>query len=197
VRPRRPFWSRWLLPVFALLLAVNLAGLALWTVPRGLHQRSARARVRAAREEAVRVREELAALRERAAAIRANGRDLARFYRECAGSPKADLVESLQAIESMARAPGLKPGARAISREQLMGAPLERVKITLPLEGSYTQLVGFLREVERSNRFLTIDGIALRAGQELRGQGATLQVELSTYLRRAPGAPSERGGNAD
>ena len=61
--------------------------------------------------------------------------------------------------------------------------------MTLPLEGSYGELVGFLRGVERSTRFLTIDRVSLRADAE---SGGSLQVELSTYLRQPPEARTER-----
>ena len=74
-------------------------------------------------------------------------------------------------------------------REDVDGAPLERVAMTLPLEGSYPQLVGFLRGVERSKRFLTVDGVALRADAE---SGGSLQVDLSTYLRQSPEARKSR-----
>jgi Tfp pilus assembly protein PilO len=192
--PVRPFWMTRLLPAFGLLLAANLAGLALWTLPRGLAQRSALAHAQAAREEAARARSDVAALRERASAIRSNAEDVERFYRKHAGNWKTDLIGTLTAVEAMARAPGLKPGARGISREDVKEAPLERVTIALPLEGSYDQLVGFLRELETSSRFLTVDGIRLQTQREQRG--VALQVELSTYLKLAPGVSSKGGRRA-
>jgi len=67
-------------------------------------------------------------------------------------------------------------------------ARVERVVVTLPLEGSYAQLVGFLRQVETSPRFLTVDGVSMRADAET---GAALQVELSAYLRPSAGATGE------
>ena len=60
--------------------------------------------------------------------------------------------------------------------------------VTLPLEGSYEQLVGFLREVEASPRFLTVDSVAMRADAQ---GGARLQVQVSTYLRTSGGTPGE------
>ena len=71
------------------------------------------------------------------------------------------------------------------------GTPVERVSVTLPLEGSYPQLVGFLREVERSPRFLTVDRVAMRS-EEARAQ---LQVVLSMYVRAA-GEGERRNGAA-
>lgn len=185
----RPFWRSKLLPVFLVLLALNAAVLGAWTLPRSLRQKNAAARAVAARTELARDRERLEALRERAAAIQANRADLERFYTTLAGSQKQDLLPTLEAIEELARAPGLQPASRRLRREGLDDAPLERVSVTLPLEGSYAQLVGFLRGVERSPRFLTVDRVSLRADSE---SGGALQVELSTYLRQPPGAGKER-----
>jgi len=186
-----PLWRRRLLPAFVVLLGVNLVALAAWTGPRYWRQRNAATRVEAARAEAERERAAVASLRERAGAIRGNGADVQKFYR-AAGTEKADLLPTLEAIEEMARAPGLQPGARTFKREKVADARVERVVVTLPLEGSYAQLVGFLREVERSPRFLTVDRVAMRADP---AGSAALQVELSAFLRPSAGGPGEaRGG---
>ena len=63
--------------------------------------------------------------------------------------------------------------------------------MVLPLEGSYEQLVGFLGEVERSPRFLTVDRISLRGDDE--GEAA-LQVELSAFMRLPEGLSGRPGG---
>jgi hypothetical protein len=52
--------------------------------------------------------------------------------------------------------------------------------------------VGFLREVERSNRFLTVDGVSLRGEP---GGEANLQVEMSAFMHLEPESrAAERGG---
>jgi len=187
VSAKGPFWRRRLLPAFLVLLGVNLVALVAWTGPRYWGQRSAATRAEAARAEAERERAAVAGLRERAGAIRGNGADVQQFYRS-AGTEKADLLPTLEAIEDMARAPGLQPGARSFKREEVAEAGVERVVVTLPLAGSYAQLVGFLREIERSPRFLTVDRVAMRADP---GGSAALQVELSAYLRPSAGGLGE------
>jgi Tfp pilus assembly protein PilO len=176
-----PFWRTRLLPAFLVLLGVNLVALAAWTGPRYWRQKNAAARAEAARAEVERQRRSATTLRERSAAIRENAADVERFYRSLAGTEKADLLPTLEGIEEMARSPGLKPGTRSFRREDVDNVRVERVGVTLPLAGSYEQLVGFLREVERSPRFLTVDRVAMRADRD---GGGTLQVELSTYLRQ-------------
>lgn len=187
----KPFWRTRLLPAFVVLLLLNAVVFAAWTLPRSLRQKSAAERAAAAHAEVARERERVEALRNRAEAIRANRADLERFYATLAGTEKQDLLPTLEAIEELARQPGLQPSSRTLRRDSVDKAPLERVVVTLPLEGSYSQLVGFLRGVERSPRFLTVDRVALRADAEQQG---ALQVELSAYVREVPGARRTRRG---
>jgi len=196
VTRRRPFWMRRLLPAFVALGALNLVGFAAWTFPQGYKQRHAETQAKLAREELAEARRSTAQLRERAAAIRADLKDVGRFYGKLAGGEASELVPTLEAIEAMAREPGLKPGARGVSRSELKATRLEQVSVTLPLEGSYSQLVRFLREVESSPRFLTIDSVAMRTVE----RGASLQVKVSAYMQASPGTSPgtvrKRGGRA-
>jgi Tfp pilus assembly protein PilO len=188
----RPFWRARLLPVFLVLLGANAAALAGWTGPRAWRQNNAAARAEAARGEVERQRRAVADLRDRAGAIRDNGADVARFYGTLAGDETVDLLPTLEAVEDLARSPGLRTGGRSVRRAPVTNARVDRVAVTLPLEGSYAQLVGFLGEVERSPRFLTVDRVSMRADRE---GGGALQVELSAYMRQAPGSGGEgRGG---
>jgi Tfp pilus assembly protein PilO len=185
----RPFWRAKLLPAFLGLLALNALAFVAWTLPRSLRQRNAQARAASARAELQLEKQRAQTLVDRAEAIRANGADLERFYATLAGDERQNLFQSLEAVEELAREPGLQLATRSVRREDVDGAPLERVVMTLPLEGSYSQLVGFLRGVERSKRFLTVDGVALRADAE---SGGSLQVDLSTYLRQSAEARKSR-----
>lgn len=188
--PDRPFWRRRLAPLALALAAANLLLLA-WTLPRTHRLRNAAARAAQAQRAVEAQRAVVTELLGRAEAIRSNGQDLRRFNEKLVGAGQEDVLATLQEVEAMVRAPGLRPGARAFSRDAVEGAPVERIAIRLPLEGDYAQLVGFLRAVERSARFLTVDRVALRGEEE----GARLEVELSTYVGRPRGAGEEgRGG---
>jgi Tfp pilus assembly protein PilO len=187
---RSPFWRRRLLPAFLVLAVVNLVVLAGWTVPRTLRLRNATARVEAARETVARVRKEASALEERERAIEANAADLKRFYTDVIGAEDANLLPTLREIEEMSRGPGLQAGPRRFEREAVPDAAVERVAVTVPLQGSYDDLVGFLRDVEGSSRFLTIDGISLSSASE--GE-ANLQIALSAYMRLPAGMPMRKG----
>lgn len=190
MRPDRPAWQTRLLPLFLGLLALNLLVLVGWTVPRGYRLRNATARADVARVEVARQRQLVLGLRDRTEAARANGEDLARFYERLVGPERTELLPTLQEVERMARLPGLRPGGRAFAQEVVAGTRVERVSVTLPLAGSYPQLVGFLREVERSPRFLTVDRVAMHSEES----GAQLQVVLSMYVRAGAAEGERRGG---
>jgi Tfp pilus assembly protein PilO len=130
-------------------------------------------------------------LQKQAATIDANGGDTRRFFKDMVGTREATYVPTLQEIEKMATAPGLKPGGRKYSADEVKGLPLQRVRIVLPLEGSYRQLVDFLRRVERSKRFLTVDRVQLHQGSKSEGDaGANLMVEMSAYFQDETGGES-------
>jgi Tfp pilus assembly protein PilO len=185
---KRPLWRRVLLPLFLALVGLNLAVAAAWTAPRTYRLRNVSERTRAAEVSLARARETAARLRERAEAIRANTVDLERFYRNVVGSEDQDLLPTLEEIEKLASGPGLHPRSRGFDREEIKDTHLQKVAVKLPLEGSYAQLLDFLRGAEHSPRFLTIDRVSMRAERE---GGASLQVEISTYVR----TEGERKGN--
>jgi Tfp pilus assembly protein PilO len=160
------------------LLGLNVAVFAVYTLPRTLQVRRATSRAAQAREDVEEAKKEVAELRGRADALKANAADAERFYGDV--DARADLLPVLEDVERMAREPGLKPGGRSFAPGDVLDPRLTRIKVNLPLEGSYDQLVAFLQRVERSKHFLTVDRIALSG----KGEGsANLQVELSAYFR--------------
>jgi Tfp pilus assembly protein PilO len=170
------------------LLALNLGAYAAYTLPRQMQLRSVTSRVAALRAEVAREEHHSAGLRQRADAIRANTADMQRFYGEMVGDREANLLPTLREVEKMIAGPGLKSAHRAFHPEEVKGAPLTRLAISLPVEGTYSQLVEFLGRVEHSPRFLTVDKVALRRSAAQKGD---LSVELSAYFRA--GAGEDRG----
>ena len=190
MRPDRPAWRTRLLPIFLALAALNLLVFVAWTLPRGYRLRNATVRADAARIEVAQQRRVVQGLRERASAMVTNRADLGRFYGKLVGPETADLLPALQEVERMARLPGLRPGGRTFRQADVEGTRVERVSVTLPLAGSYPQLVGFLREVEKSPRFLTVDRVTMRHAES----GTELLVQLSMYVRAAADAAGRPRG---
>jgi Tfp pilus assembly protein PilO len=177
-----PAGRRKLLVPVLVLLGLNLAVFAVYTLPRTLQVRRATSRTAQARADVEKERKDVAELRGRADALKANAADAERFYNDV--DARASLLAVLEDVESLAREPGLKPGNRTFAAADVPDPRLSRIKVNLPLAGSYSQLVGFLERVERSQHFLTVDRIALSGGDE---GTASLQVELSAYFRGGDG----------
>lgn len=69
--------------------------------------------------------------------------------------------------------------------------------ITLNIEGTYSNARRFIRDVERSSRFVVINAVQLEgineSGADAAARGAlvTLRLDMSAYFRRAAGAQPE------
>ena len=173
---------RW---VFVLLgvLALNLLAYLVFTLPRSLQQRGLASRREVLNKEIDLERQRIVGVRETADAIEANTRDTKRFFAEMVPTHQAGMVSTLQAIEKLASDQGLKLGQQGFSSEPVKGLPLERLKVTMPMEGSYQQLVAFLAGLEgRPDAFLTLDQISVRGGGQ-GGDQAKLDLVLSCYFR--------------
>jgi Tfp pilus assembly protein PilO len=179
MKSARPAWRRRLLPAAVALAALNLLVLAVYTLPRSLSLRKAAERAAAARAELAQARAVREALQAQMEAVSANAKDTRRFY-EVIGPSDRELLPVLEEVERIARVPGLKIGRRGYRQAKIKGAArLQRVSISVPIEGSYEDLVRFLDRVEASPRFLTVDKVALsNSGQG----GMQLSVQLSAYF---------------
>jgi Tfp pilus assembly protein PilO len=192
-KPSQPFWRRRLLPVVVIAAGLNLLVLVAFTVPRSWRLSRVASRAGRLREEVARERALTTAQRMLVDTAQGTARDLERFYRDLVERREESLLPTLEEIETMARQPGLAAGKRGYTREAIKDTPLTRVAIKLPLEGSYQNLVGFLEEVERGKRFLTVDKIALSPNRDDRGSRAKLQVELSAFFKE-PAKADAHGG---
>lgn len=189
---RLPFWrARLLVPCLAL-LGLNAAAFLVFTLPRGIQERTQNARAATLRREVERQRQTTAALARRADTERANAVDAERLLREVLRPRNTALLPTLEEIEEIAGEPGLRAGRRNFKPLEMRGTPLTRMLVTVPLRGTYQQLVRFLERVERSPRFLTVDRISIARGLGDRADEANLQVEMSAYFRA--GGEASSGG---
>jgi len=100
------------------------------------------------------------------------------------------LAEARQAtflrLTQLAEAHNLEPSRRATAVEPGKGKPVDRMRATMSLQGSYEDIRRFIHEVESGEDFIVIDSVALRQGVESGGP-LTLDLTLSTYYRARPG----------
>ena len=179
----RPPQERLLRPALVV-LALNVAVFAVYTLPRRLQESSLASSVALLRSEAERERGQVAALRRRSETLRANARDAERFSREVLRPREATLLPVLAEIHKAAHEEGLELGREDYQRSAMKDSGFTRLTIRLPVTGNYRQLVAFLGRLERAERFLVVDEVHLRGRLE-RGT-ADLDVVLSTYFRESP-----------
>jgi Tfp pilus assembly protein PilO len=107
--------------------------------------------------------------------------DAAQLTGRLIGTREQTLVAALEELEAAGRELDLRFGARALQPAAVTDAPLTRLQVRLPVEGNYRALVIFVRRLEHSRRFLTVDELHLTEREG--GQRATLDVSLSLYFR--------------
>ncbi len=175
----KPFWRRRLLVPALVLVVLNAGAYFAYTLPRAAQVRDVAARAVVLRDEVAQERARVEGMRLRARTIEGNTTDVTRFY-ESLGR-KDSLLKIQDDIVGVARQLGLTLGNRSYSNESLKNSgSLARFRMTMPISGSYRQIVSFLQRIETLPHFVTVDSISLR---EEAGAGSTnLNVALSVYF---------------
>ena len=178
----KPLWRRRLLVPALVLLALNAATYIAFTLPRAARERTIAARAVVLRDEVAHERSRVEGLRQRARTIEANTTDVARFYQ--ALGRKESLLKIQEDIVGVARQLGLTLGNRAYANEVVKSSDsLARFRITVPMSGSYRQVVSFLQRTEALPHFVTVDSIALREDSGVgHDRSTSLNVVLSVYF---------------
>jgi Tfp pilus assembly protein PilO len=186
----KPFWRRRLLVPALLLLAVNAGAYLAYTRPRAKFEQDIAAQAVRLRQEVAAERTRVEAVRRRARSIEENNADVARFYK--ALGHKDSVLAVQEDLVGIARQLGLRVGSRAYAKETVKGSKsLSRFRITVPIEGSYGQIVRFLQRVEALPRFVTVDSISLREDTGAAGRSTDLSVVLSIYFLDEEGRDAE------
>jgi Tfp pilus assembly protein PilO len=142
--------------------------------------------VRRAEGRALDVSQRLAALEKvwsqastRKALLAQNRQDIEGLSRDHLRYRADDLFAAQREIEKLARDAGLQPKKSAYSISKVRGTDLVRCEITLPLDGSYTNLTGFLARIEAAKRFIVVDQMALAREED----GARMSLKLSAIFK--------------
>lgn len=131
------------------------------------------------------LRAELAQLKTEGERISGNEKIATSFWN---GLPLRDpgLIEALAEIDRLAREVAVSRGRTTYAEEDLENGAV-RVKATIPVEGSYFDLVSFVNRLERSPRFFLLESIKLNGGRD----GGELALGCSlTFCLRKGGAPA-------
>lgn len=187
----RPFWRRRLLVPALVLVVLNAGTWFAYTLPRAARERTIAAQAIVLRDEVALERTRAETVRQRARTIEANTSDAARFYK--ALGSKGSLLEIQEDIVGVARQLGLALGNRSYSNEAARkNDSLARFRITMPMAGSYRQMVSFLQRIEALPHFVTVDSISLRGDAGVgTSRSTSLNVALSVYFLDAEPGDAE------
>lgn len=127
-------------------------------------------------------------------ALRAAVTDLGTLRENVLATREARLVRVQLEIKALADRFNIDMESIHFDSEILGEEGLDRLVMTMPLEGGYANLRKFLQAVETSTEFLVVEGVALAEGSA--GTGTLeLSITLATYFE-APadgGRPPRRG----
>lgn len=186
-------WRRFGLYAWGAAALLNLLVLAAFTVPRTLRQRNLERHAAELHEQVERAQERNRGLRETSQIAGQNEADVRRFYRGLVGTREQTLLPVLAEIDTLTRELRLNPGTQTYEAEPVKKRPLMRFRITVPVSGTYPQVVALLERLERSPNFVTVDEIKLRERPQ-EGAGTTeLSLNFSTFFTdpKAVAAASE------
>ena len=85
-------------------------------------------------------------------------------------------------LDRFAQRSGVKKSRIDESREEKPQFGLYSVKIKIPVQGTYSNIVNFIKELESSNTFYIIQAIDVRSSGETSSLGATDNISLDMTL---------------
>ena len=88
-------------------------------------------------------------------------------------------------LNQLAKSAGVRPKEQAFNEEEVEGSDeLGMVSITAGYEGTYADLLHFLRELDKANRLVIIESLAASPQQ---GTGVlNISLRLNTFIRETP-----------
>jgi Tfp pilus assembly protein PilO len=183
VRERRAV----LLPLVVLAL-VNVGLFAFAVYPLSLRASSLEREAESASRVRLMAGRDLAAARNVATGRERADRDLREFYRDVLPPDLAGARRITYArLAQMAREAGLRYDRRRYETDSgEKGATLERLGITMTLEGDYAGVRSFIHALETAPEFVVIEGVSLAERPQGEDVTLTLDLALATYYRAEP-----------
>ena len=161
------------------LLVLNVAAFAAVTWPRLTRVRRAESRAQTVAARLSELERLSATLLARKELVARNRQDIERLSRDYLKPRATDLFAAQREIERLAREAGLRTRSSTYEVEKIDGTDLVRCQVTLPLDGSYSNLTGFLSRIETTKRFIVVDQMALAQEEE----GARMNLKLSAIFK--------------
>lgn len=179
-------WRRVLIPIAALAV-VNAAVYFFLVHPMSVRTATAEQRAQAAGDALAAAGREQAAAEAVVRSRHAADEDLRRFHQDVLPADLAGARRMTYArLAELARETNLLYARRSFNRDASYDGTLERLGITMELEGDYRDIRDFIYQLESAPEFVVIEDLALSSGQDEEAPlGLTLR--LSTYFRPGEG----------
>ena len=127
------------------------------------------------------------------ARVTANTNTVTDFWTDVVKTRVPGLTEAWEEIDRLTKESNVIKGRTGYDRE-LMDVGLEQIKATMPVEGTYFDLVRFINRLERSERFFFVEEVRL-AQQETQGTMIRLNCSISFYLTAGTTPAEEEAGS--
>jgi Tfp pilus assembly protein PilO len=176
---------RLILPL-AILLLLNIVVYAAGVYPLAQRVANIEDRTRSAEQALAQAQREHTAARGALTGKERATVELATFYKDVLPTdlPSARRLTYLR-LNQLAREAGLTFKTGTFDVEEQRTSTLERVRITLTLEGDYDAMRRFIYQLDTAPEFVVIDDVSLAERGNEDG-GLDLQMQLSTYYSKAP-----------
>ena len=178
---------RVVIPLIIALLA-NVALFALAVYPLSVKVRTAEQRAATAAQERQAAEREHRAVRDTVSSKQRAGEELQHFYRhvlpaDFAGARRITYLRLAQ----LARQANLRFDHRRVEPDRHSGPrTLQKLRITMVLEGEYQNVRRFIHQLETAPEFVVIENVALAQGDQANAP-LVLTLVLSTYYRGGAG----------
>jgi Tfp pilus assembly protein PilO len=166
---------------FLILLALNLVFFASFTFWRGMEERRLSVKAIALRQAIAEKRKAAIEIERQVKILNDNATETKRFYAETVKGRKDELSSTLQRLVALAADLGIRTPHLAWKPEDVKGANLVKVEVTMPVTGTYQQLGGLLQKLERAPDFVIVRQVQMQ-GRPVDG-AADLDVKLEAYFR--------------
>lgn len=170
-----------LVGAIAALLIVNLAVLLFFTLPKLDTEAYNRQRVEAVEKQHNELQRILNERRQFQQLLASNVQALNNFYKNILGRRENRITEILAEREDISGQFGISPTQVRYSFVDEQNMPLERFRMSFPLEGSYESFRFFVNTLENSENFFIIDDIEL-ASQADETEIMNMRIEVTTFF---------------
>lgn len=184
---RKPFWKKkryWVPPLAA--AVVNAAVYAGVTYRLATKQERLTRELAASTERKAAQQAELEKLKAEVERVARNQKAVEHFFGEVVGPRTTGLTGALAEIDQLARDAAVERG-RTTYAQEASEVGLIQVTASMPVRGSYFDLVSFVNRLERSPRFFVLKELELASAPSgSRGGELELRCSVAFFLRAEP-----------